>query len=200
MKKNIPIALIFCRVLFSLLIIVLAQYSFYSSPYIVIVLMYAGILSDIFDGIIARNLNISTASLRRADTLTDLAFYSALVYYISKYNPAPLVQNNPLIFIILFLEFLMYATCLARFRKLPSPHALLSKFWGLYLIVEFTLLLLGVNGSHFTIALITGIVVHTDRLLIYLLLPSWAHDIPSCWHAVLTRQGQVIKRHKLFNG
>ena len=200
MKTHLPLYLIYLRLLFSLLVILLAPSALTFAPCIVIGLMYAGILSDIFDGILARNLNVSTASLRQLDTIVDLVFYFSLVYYLLIFNPSPLQKNSALILVILCLEMLMYGTSLSRFGKLPSPHAILSKFWGIYLIVEFTLLLLQVQGAHFTIALMTGILVHTDRFLIYLFLPLWEHDVPSSWHAWQARHGHAIRRRKLFNG
>ncbi len=94
----------------------------------------------------------------------------------------------------------MYLISLARFGKLPSPHAIMSKFWGIYIVIEFTLLLIGIKGDHFTIALCIGILVHFDRVLIYSLLRQWDHDIPSAYHALILRQGIPIKRRKIFNG
>jgi CDP-diacylglycerol--glycerol-3-phosphate 3-phosphatidyltransferase len=162
--------------------------------------MYAGILSDIFDGIIARKLNISTENLRLLDTFIDLLFYIALLIYILSRNPLILSDNLSFISIILFLEGLMYAISLIRFKKIPSPHAILSKFWGIYLVIEFTLLLLDVKGVHFKIALLFGILAHVDRVLIYSFLREWDHDIPSTFHALQLRAGKSIKRRKLFNG
>ncbi len=101
---------------------------------------------------------------------------------------------------IFSLEAFMYATCLFRFNKLPSPHAILSKFWGIYLVIEFTLLILGIKGSHFTIALILGLIAHADRVLIYMFLKEWDHDIPSFYHAIQLRMGRPIQRKKIFNG
>ncbi|MEI6021437.1 MAG: CDP-alcohol phosphatidyltransferase family protein, partial [Bacteroidota bacterium] len=65
---------------------------------------------------------------------------------------------------------------------------------------EFSLLILGINGIHFKIALIIGAFVHIDRLLIYLLLKKWDHDIPSTFHAYQLSRGKNIRRNKLFNG
>jgi CDP-diacylglycerol--glycerol-3-phosphate 3-phosphatidyltransferase len=162
--------------------------------------MYTGIITDIFDGIIARKLNVSTEKFRLLDTIFDLIFYFSILFFISKINPFALSKNLLLIVIILILESLMYIISLTRFRKLPSPHAILSKFWGLYLIIEFSLLIIGVSGYHFTIALLVGTIVHIDRVLIYICLRQWDHDIPSCYHAIQLRQGKTISRKKIFNG
>lgn len=165
-----------------------------------IALLYVGILSDIFDGIIARKLNISTQRLRLLDTVVDLVFYISLLLYIMQRSPSIWSNNRVLIIAILALEGAMYIISLFRFNKFPSPHAILSKFWGIYLVIEFTLLLLGVPGSHFQIALYFGLGTHIDRVLIYSLIRTWDHDIPSSYHAFLLRQGKPIERRKLFNG
>jgi len=162
--------------------------------------MYAGIISDLFDGIIARKLNVSTENFRVLDTVFDLLFYFSILLYILKINEKVLSENVKLISIIIILESLMYFISLARFRKLPSPHAILSKFWGIYMIIEFTLLIVGVTGNHFTVALVIGTIVHFDRVLIYIFIRQWDHDIPSCYHAFQLRQGKTIIRKKIFNG
>lgn len=48
------------------------------SRVIVIILMYLGLFSDIFDGIIARHLNVSSSKLRRLDSQTDMVFWYRL--------------------------------------------------------------------------------------------------------------------------
>jgi CDP-diacylglycerol--glycerol-3-phosphate 3-phosphatidyltransferase len=162
--------------------------------------MYAGIIGDIFDGIIARKLKISTEGFRLLDTIFDLVFYFSILFFIAVVNGKEITNNLPLILCIVTLEGLMYLISLVRFGKLPSPHAIMSKFWGIYIVIEFTLLILGVQGNHFAIALCIGLFVHIDRVLIYILLRQWDHDIPSSYHALLLRQGKMIRRRELFNG
>ncbi len=186
--------------IFCFVIVTLTVFEYPNSKWVVLVLLYAGVLADVFDGIIARRLNISTENFRLLDTLFDLLFYLAVFLFIFSTNSQEIERNVSLILGVLSLEFLMYALSLFRFNKLPSPHAILSKFWGLYLVVEFTLLILGIGGNHFTIALAIGMFIHFDRILIYALLKKWDHDIPSSYHALLLRNGKPIKRSKLFNG
>ncbi|MBA4852256.1 CDP-alcohol phosphatidyltransferase family protein [Emticicia sp. BO119] len=196
----IPTILLYSRLVFTLVIILL---SFVHVPYsniIVLSLMHLGVISDIFDGIIARKLNISTQDFRVQDTLFDLSFYLSIVYFIYQFKPDVIADNIILISGILTLEASMYLISLIRFQKLPSPHDIGSKFWALYLLVEFSLLLLKQSGIHFTIALSIGLLVHFNRVLIYILLKKWDHDIPTAYHAVLLRKGLPIKRFKLFNG
>ncbi|MGZ4054553.1 MAG: CDP-alcohol phosphatidyltransferase family protein [Bacteroidia bacterium] len=200
MKQKIPLILLCSRLVFAFIVIALTLFHQEWIKYLVIVLMYAGLLSDILDGIIARRLNISTEQFRQLDTIIDLTFYMSLLFYIFYQNTNYFFENSYLIVGILVLEVLMYLISWFRFRKFPSPHAILSKFWGLYLFIEFTLILLGVEGWHFRIALCFGLVAHIDRVLIYSILGKWEHDIPSCYHAYLLRRGVSIKKNKLFNG
>jgi CDP-diacylglycerol--glycerol-3-phosphate 3-phosphatidyltransferase len=200
MKKHIPIILLYSRLFFVFIIIYLTIFQSANAASIVLSLMYTGIITDIFDGIIARKLNVSTGNFRILDTIFDLLFYCSIFLFVYTVNPGPFSQNILFVSIILMLEFLMYFTSLIRFKKFPSPHAIISKFWALYLLIEFTLLIIGVPGNHFKIALIFGLMAHIDRLFIYLLIRNWDHDIPSCYHAFQLRQGKTITRNKIFNG
>jgi cardiolipin synthase len=200
MKIRIPDVLLYSRLFISIIIVCIILFPCSNSKIIVLFLMYTGIIADIFDGIIARRLNLSTEIFRLLDTVFDLLFYFSILLFINSVNAKELSDNPLFICAILVLEGSMYIISLARFRKLPSPHAILSKFWGLYLIVEFTLLITGVGGNHFKLALAAGIIVHADRVLIYLFLKHWDHDIPSCYHAFLLSKGKPIKRNKIFNG
>jgi CDP-diacylglycerol--glycerol-3-phosphate 3-phosphatidyltransferase len=199
-KKHIPKILLYSRLFFFFTIVALIVFKPASSGGLVLLIMYLGIITDIFDGIIARKLNLSSKNFRLLDTVFDLLFYLSILYFIFSTKYQVIIDNQYLIAIILTLEASMYCISLARFRKLPSPHAIMSKFWGLYIVIEFTLILLGIKGNHFTIALCAGLLVHIDRVLIYILLPHWDLDIPSSYHALLIRQGKSIKKNKLFNG
>ena len=200
MKYHIPKILLYIRLVFAVIVIILSITGSFGNNDLVLLLMYLGVITDVFDGIIARKLEISTTSFRVQDTVIDLLFYLSVLGYIASSNFQMIYDNLILIIIILSLELLMYVISMTRFRKLPSPHAILSKFWGIYIVIEFTLLLLQVEGNHFSIALCIGIFVHLDRVLIYSILKKWDHDIPSSYHALLIRGEKDIKRNRIFNG
>lgn len=200
MKNYIPHLLLYSRLALALFIFLFTYFSPSEYPIFILVLMYYGILSDIFDGIIARRLGISTKNFRQLDTIFDLLFFFSIFYYISVHTPNFFEDYGTSISIILVLEAGMYLISLLRFKKAPSPHSIPSKFWGILLIIEFSLLILKVPGNHFQFALIYGMLVHLDRVLIYALLKKWDHDVPSSYHAYLLRKGIPITRKKLFNG
>ena len=200
MKKNIPQILLLSRLGFACTIVLLSFISISYEKTIVLCMLYLGIFSDIFDGIFARKQNTSSRQFRINDTIIDLVFYLSIAYFIYSFNPTIITDNLKFIIGILGLEALMYLISFVRFRQFPSPHDILSKFWAIYLLIEFTLLLIGFDGIHFTIALSIGLLIHAQRVLIYVILKHWEHDIPSVYHAFLLRKGIKIKRRKLFNG
>lgn len=200
MKVSIPNILLYSRLGFTIIILLFSFIEILYEKSLVLCLMYLGIFSDIFDGIIARKQNTSSKKFRITDTAIDLVFYLSIAYFIFSFNPTIITKNIKLIAGILSLEALMYIISFVRFRQFPSPHDILSKFWAIYLLVEFTLILLGFDGVHFTVALSFGLLVHAQRVLIYIILKRWEHDIPSVYHAILLRKGIKIRRIKLFNG
>lgn len=199
MVKEIPKLLIGYRLLISFGFLGISPSSDITTIVVVLALLYSGIISDIFDGIVARSHNIATTNLRVYDTIVDLIFYLSVFFYLYRFDDQSFKTNGDLILMIFCLEACMYGVSLARFRRLPSPHALLSKTWGVCLVVESTLLILKVPGIHFRIALFFGIIAHLDRVLIYCLIKDWEKDIPSSYHALQLRWGKEIKRNSLFN-
>ena len=71
MKTQIPKLLIFARLIIGLTLIVLSSLNIGHYKMIAIALLTIGLLTDIFDGIIARLLSISTQKLRRLDSTID---------------------------------------------------------------------------------------------------------------------------------
>ena len=200
MVKQIPQLLLFCRPIFIGVIAFMAMAKPPLANAIVLGSIGVCLLADILDGIVARNLNVSTTQLRVLDTVFDLSFYLSVLGYIYSVNPGVIQHHEGLLVCILLLEAMLYLVSLLRFSKFPSPHAFLSKVWGLYLAVEFILLIFQVEGAHFRLALYFGVLVHLDRVAIYVLLKTWDHDIPSSYHAWLHRNGKPFVRHKLLNG
>lgn len=200
MKRYIPISLIIFRLILAPIILGLVYFLKEESRLFILIMMYLGLISDILDGIIARQLNVSSSKLRRFDSQTDMVFWLSIG--ISTWLLYPnLIQNNSIPIIIIFImEGLCYVISIIKFKKETCTHAFLSKLWGITLLVAFTSLI-GFNhaGVPFFLAIIFGLISHIDRILITLILPKWTHDIPSFYHAILIRKGVNFKRNKLLN-
>lgn len=199
--KNIPYMLIAFRLVLGPAMIAIT-YNYGATVRIVLMVMILlGILSDIFDGIIARNQGISTEKLRRMDSQTDLIFWVCTGWCAWLLNPEIIMNNRYAIATIFIMEGFTYLFSFLKFGKETCTHALLSKLWGITLFVAFISIIgFGYGGIPLVLAVVFGVLSHIDVYLIILFLPKWTHDVPSCYHAWLIRQGKSIKRNKLFNG
>lgn len=127
MKTRIPIALILFRLILAPVILFIAWKYKHAGSTCILILMYLGLLSDIFDGIIARNLQVSSASLRRMDSQTDMIFWLSIGISTWMLYPQLIKDNAVPITIIFVMEAMCYIISIARFGKETCTHAFLSK-------------------------------------------------------------------------
>ncbi|MCG2610265.1 CDP-alcohol phosphatidyltransferase family protein [Flavobacterium sp. SM15] len=198
---KMPHYLILFRFMLAPTIVSLALVLKGESRLVIVILMYLGLLSDIFDGIIARKQNIATEKLRRLDSQVDLIFWIAIALATWIIFPSLIKANRIGLLCILVMEGLCYLISILKFGKETCTHAFLSKMWGISLLIAFTALI-GFNhaGLPFKITVALGIISQADVIAIILILPKWTHDIPSAYHAYLIRKNIPFKKNKLFNG
>lgn len=197
---SLPYLLILFRLFLAPIILVLAYVYGAKMSLSIVVLMYLGLLSDIFDGIIARKQGISSEKMRRLDSQTDLVFWVAIAISCYLIRPQLIMAEIFWIGLVIFMELMCYAVSLVKFGKETCTHAFLSKFWGLTLLLAFTSIIgFGYGGWALMLAIVAGLISQLDVILIILLLPHWTHDIPSCYHAYLIRKGISFKKSKYLN-
>jgi len=198
--KTIPYILIAIRFILAPIIISLAYFKGEKSSFLILSLMYFGLLTDIFDGIIARKAGISSEKLRRLDSQTDLVFWLSLGFAAYLLNQELIKTEWKGIVLLFTMEALCYIISWLRFGKETCTHAWLSKLWGLSLLLAFTFLIgFQETGWTFDLAVILGFISHVDVILIIVLLPKWQYDVPSFYHAWKIRKGRHIKKTVLFN-
>ncbi len=198
---NLPIYLILFRFLLAPVILGLAYFKGHDANLIIVILMFLGLISDILDGIIARNQGTSSTKLRRLDSQVDMVFWVSIGVASWILVPSVIMENIIGIRILLIMEVSCYVISLVKFRRETCTHALLSKLWGVSMLVAFTSLIgFGHAGIPFYFSIFLGLVSHIDRMLITLILPAWHHDVPSAYHAYLIRKGVSFKRNKYLNG
>jgi phosphatidylglycerophosphate synthase len=145
-------------------------------------------LSDIFDGIIARRLNMATPALRRFDSAADSVFYIAALFAAWRLYPAELDQHLAVLGLLVALELVRYAVDFVKFRQAASYHMWSSKLWGICLFVGFfSLLAMGRGGLPVSIAIYAGIVADLEGLAISCVLRKQGTDVASLLHALRTR-------------
>lgn len=197
---HIPKLLILFRLLLSPVLLFLAYQYGRDVNIIILVLMYLGLISDIFDGIIARKMNISSTTLRRMDSQVDLVFWLSIAWTTYLLYPEKIMENKYFILPVFILEGVCYLISFIRFGKETCTHAFISKMWGLSLLTAFTGIIgFGYFGITFKVAIILGIISQLDVIAIILILPKWQNDIPSSYHAYLIRKGIPFKKSKLLN-
>lgn len=198
---KIPHLLILFRLLLAPLIIFFAYQLGDASRILILILMFLGLISDIFDGIIARKQQISSVGLRRMDSQVDMVFWLAIGVSCFILNPELMKMHKTGIVALLGMEALCYIISFIRFGKETCTHAFLSKIWGILLFIACVSLIgFEYAGLPMQLMIYWGIFSQLDVILIVLLLPQWQNDIPSSYHARLIRKGIPIKKHKLLNG
>lgn len=197
---KIPHLLILFRLILAPVVLLLAYFWGNESRFVILLLLFLGLLSDIFDGIIARKQNISSVKLRRMDSQVDLIFWLAIGFSCYILQPEIFEKHKTGIIILFIMEILCYAVSFIKFGKETCTHAFLSKIWGLLLFSSFVAILgFQHSGLLLSITIIWGVISQLDVILIILILPKWQNDIPSCYHSYLIRKGIPFKKSKLLN-
>ncbi|MBD8082629.1 CDP-alcohol phosphatidyltransferase family protein [Chryseobacterium caseinilyticum] len=198
--KTIPYLLIATRFLFSPIIFSLAYFNGEKSQFVILALMFIGLLTDIFDGIIARKVGVSSEKLRRLDSQVDLVFWLSIGFAAYYLNSDLIKSEWKSVLLILIMETLCYIVSWIKFGKETCTHAWLSKLWGLSLLLAFTYLIgFQKAGWAFDLTVILGFISHLDVILIIFILPKWQYDIPSSFHAWRIRKGKQRKKSVFLN-
>ena len=155
----------------------------HASPAWIIAILLAAMLSDIFDGVIARRLKIATERLRVADSWSDAWFFICVgaaawlcARAVLQAYWFPLVAE-------VVLQLASYAYDLVRYRRIASLHAYSTKIWAFTLYLATCGVLAFHSGALIWLAFGMGLISAADALAIKLILPGWNHDVLSCIHA-----------------
>ncbi|MBN8789612.1 MAG: CDP-alcohol phosphatidyltransferase family protein [Terrimonas sp.] len=201
MKTKIPKASIFLRLIIGLTIIIFSSFHIDNYKTIAIILLTIGLLTDIFDGIIARQLNISTQKLRRLDSTIDQVFFISVA--IATYIQCPdfYIDNALKLTILISVEALTYIVSFLKFRKEVATHSIGAKIWTLLLFATLIQIIVQCESTVlFNICFWVGLLTRFEIIAIILTLKKWTNDVPSFYHSLKLRQNKEIKRHKMFNG
>jgi CDP-diacylglycerol--glycerol-3-phosphate 3-phosphatidyltransferase len=154
-------------------------------PWILVGLVTAAFISDVFDGIIARRVGVATERLRRADTIVDTAFYICATLALLVRAPAVIEAHNVGVAILVGLELARWLVERIRYGRLASYHMWSAKAWGIALWLGFSeAFLTGQPGPFIQAAVAMGILADVEGLVASVVLSTWQHDVPTVWHAV----------------
>jgi CDP-diacylglycerol--glycerol-3-phosphate 3-phosphatidyltransferase len=130
-RKAIPWAMVVFRLVLGPAIVLVALWK--PAPDIwLAVIITAGFVSDVFDGILARRWGTATPALRVSDSVVDLVFYLAILMAgIDRQWPV-IRERLWLVATVLALEGSRILLDLAKFDRMTSYHSYASKFWGFF--------------------------------------------------------------------
>lgn len=184
---KIPLLLTLLRALLAPVVVLLAIYAPHPAAFGLCLTL--AFFSDIFDGVIARRLQIATPGLRRLDSAVDTLFYISVTFAAWHLYPEAIREHFPALLALLALELGRYAFDFAKFGREASYHMWSSKLWGISLFVAFfALLALRQTGAWLAVPIYLGIIADLEGLAISCLLKKWKSDIPSLVHAVRLRR------------
>ena len=163
---------------------------------VLLAMLTIGFFSDILDGVLARELKVSTATLRQVDSYVDVGFFLCVLLVMAQRHSQVLLDFWFPIFGLCAAEAACVAISLMRFGCLPATHAWLFKGFGASLFLAIAVLFAHhTAGAMLRLALGIGGLAYLDVILILLRSPRPAVDVPSCWHAWLSRRDQAADIH-----
>jgi len=153
------------------------------------VLTALGVLSDIFDGVIARRLGSVTPALRLWDSRTDVVFWLSIAIAVHWLHPAIWQTTWIMLAVLGAMEATTHLISYVRFRREASTHHILSKIFCLVLwALVSQLFLTGTTGWLFWLTLGVGVASQAEAMAIMLIVPEWQVDVKNLAAALALRQ------------
>jgi phosphatidylglycerophosphate synthase len=141
-------------------------------------LIVTALLSDIFDGVLARRWHCDTAAVRLFDSMADTFFYAGVVVALWVGKPAVWASWRGPVLGLLGIEAVRIAFDLAKFGKPASYHSYLAKTWGLVLAAAIvTVFAAGHATVLLTAAIALGVACNVEGIAMSLMLPVWQNDV-----------------------
>ena len=159
------------------------------------------LVSDIYDGVLARRWRCDTPRLRRWDTLADTVFYLGVLTLLMLRFPST-AQRHAILFVVLAaMELGQHIFAWVKFGRNASYHSILAKIWGL-LMAAATIAFFGfgVDNWFLDAVLAWGIVCNAEGFAMSLVLPIWQRDVPTLGHALRLRRKFFYESSHLFVG
>ena len=190
LRDRIPWLLVVLRTIlapFSILIVWCNQ-----PRWVWVVVFGAAILSDIFDGRLARRWGVATAGIRRADSIADSIFGFACLACGWIAEPEIIMNHIWGIGIVAGLDIARNPLDWILFGRRASYHANSARLFGLMLIPACIFTIgFGNAGWFLWLALAAGLYSELEGIAISLTLPCWTHDVKHLGIAMTIRHDAI---------
>lgn len=179
-KIKIPKALIAFRFIAGFISVLAAIKISKSAGAICAIILALGVLSDIFDGVLARKFNVVTDNLRLWDSRVDVIFWVCTAIALHILYPTLWHVSWVMIFVLGIMETIPRIISHIRFKREASTHHILSKIFTLFLWATISLAFLnGELGNLYWLTLLIGIISQLEAIAIMLIIPEWVVDVKS---------------------
>lgn len=186
-KLRLPLLFIFFRIGLGPVVIALGLLS--ARGLLLVGCIGLALLSDIFDGGLARLWQIDTEKIRRWDTRADTFFYACVLLTAVLRYPMAFERRWILLAGLVAVEIFQHAFAAMKFGRHASYHSVLSKIWGLMMASAMCALLgFGLDNWFLDLTLFWGILCNLQGFIMSLMLPCWHRDVPTLFHAVRLRR------------
>lgn len=150
--------------------------------------LIVALLTDAFDGLIARRLNATSAIGAKLDSLADLAVCLAMPPCAWWLRPDVLKEEAGWIGLALLFYVAAQTAGFLKFRHLPSYHTWIAKIVATVAAIEFVVIFAG--GPGWTLRILAALVTVAclETIIITIVLQEWRTNIPSFWHALKLRK------------
>jgi phosphatidylglycerophosphate synthase len=162
-------------------------------------LIVTALLSDIFDGVLARRWHCDTPGVRLFDSMADTIFYVCVVAALWVGQPALWASWRAPVLMLLACEAGRIGFDLVKFGKPASYHSYLAKTWGLVLAVAVvTAVAVGHADVFMTAAIALGVACNVEGVAMSLILPEWRRDVKTL--AVAWKMRRELREQALSSG
>lgn len=179
MSANIPNTLSFFRILAAPFLLLAGWFGMQNIFYILFGIM---LLSDVLDGIIARELHQTTKLGAKLDSVGDIITYFSIALAAWWLWPDLFKEERYYIIAAIIMYSLPALFALVKFGRLASYHTWITKFSAVMLNAGIVVLLLFQNNLLFHAAVYCLLIAVLENILITMILPSQQSDVHSLWH------------------
>lgn len=152
-------------------------------------IVVAALVSDIYDGVLARRWRCDTAGVRLFDSMADTVFYLGTAVALWIRLPELWRSYSGLLVGLLALEAVRFAFDFVKFGRPASYHSYLAKAWGLVMAIAVIGSIVVRRASVLVpVALVLGIVCDVEGLAMSWVMPLWRKDIKTLREAWRIRE------------
>jgi CDP-diacylglycerol--glycerol-3-phosphate 3-phosphatidyltransferase len=161
---------------------------YFGHPLSVKILFSVAVISDLFDGILARALELRTELGAKLDTIADLTTYLALYFCFYFLWPGFVHQAYPFFAAGLIIYTIAFSFALLKFRRFPSYHSIGGKLSAVLMALSILCWFIGGPAFPFFVAISISLIAGIEEIIITALLPRLHTNVPTCWHAYRMRE------------